>query len=340
MHDVFTTRQVILRDELRDLLTSLDVLPSSLLGSDVYRLLQARGKLLSPSPNSRLPNGNWAFLSLALASYCAPEAEKALVHRIALLCEVLHVALDAFDEIEDDDSSPEREVLGDGRMLNAATFLYTLVPRLLRTLSPNLLLPEQVDTIEMLFFTEMASAIRGQHHDLVVEQEDLQAFPQEECMDIAAEKSGSLFRLVCRMSVSAVGASASTEQCFAEIGELMGVVAQIENDVHGLEVELSSYQNGAQFPPKSDLRRRKKTLPIVIAYAQSATALQLKLLSADKEEQREDTWNDAYTQAITASLAAAAHLRKQALTIVEQVELVLGTMPDELRMLLNIQERY
>ncbi len=337
--DTLTSDFVALRDALDDLLKTWDLSATTSLGADVRRLLQAPGKLFSSADSSR--RGFWALLPFALARYCMPNAGNTLTIRIALCCELLHSALDAFDEIEDDDSSEERDELGDGRLLNAATYLYTLVPSLLGDLSPSFLSLEQWAELQRLLTTELLSAMRGQHQDIVTEGADLASFSPEVCLQIAAAKSGGLFRLVCRLSAQAVNAPDALVQGFADVGEVMGVVAQLENDVHGLEVELQ--ENASATSRKSDLRREKKTLPLVFAHRQ-LLALQGTPLHADREEQRgQDAATRqvlAYRNAILATLGAATQLREQARNRVDGIEQLNGPMPEVLRTLFGIDTVY
>ena len=336
MHEAFVADQEMLRSELRNLLTELDVHSSEPLCADMARLLAAPGKLLSSSAiSSRIPKGFWALLPLAIARYCVPTAERKLISRIGLACEFLLSALDSFDEIEDDDASEQRTMLGDGRFLNTATFLYTLVPLVLESLCPLYLSSEQLRFLQRLLATEVISAMHGQHRDILAEQADIATFLPEECLYIVSAKSGVLFRLICRLSAHAVNASDDLVHCFAEVGELMGIVAQLENDIHGLEKELVSQEKPGVPAQKTDLRRSKKTLPIVLAQKQF---IGLQTVERDEQVHIHIT---AYDQAIKATLGAAAHLREKALALVPRIEQARGeVMPDELHILLNLVTIY
>ena len=334
MHEAFVSDQKILRNELQVLLGELGIHSSEPLRTDMTCLLSAPGKLLSSSAiSSRIPQGFWALLPCTIARYCVSTTDYRLASRIGLACEFLHSALDSFDEIEDDDTSEQRTLLGDGRFLNTATFLYTLVPLILDSLCPRYLSSEHLRLLQQLLTSDMIMAMRGQHRDILAEQADLATFLPEECLHIVSAKSGVLFRLVCRMGAHAINASDELVNCFAEVGELMGIVAQLENDVHGLERELVSRDESTQ---KSDLRRGKKTLPIVLAQKQF-----IGLWDAERDEQREHVHMTAYDQAIKATLGAADHLRERALLLIPRIEQIRGeVMPHELRILLNLVTTY
>ena len=336
MHEAFVTNQEIVRNELQVLLGEMGIHSSEPLRTDMTCLLSAPGKLLSTSViSSRIPQGFWALLPCAITRYCVPTTDNRLASRIGLACEFLHSALDSFDEIEDDDTSEQRTLLGDGRFLNTATFLYTLVPLILDSLCPRYLSAEQLRVLQQLLAADMLMAMRGQHRDILAEQADLATFLPEECLHIVSAKSGVLFRLVCRMSASAVNAEEELVDCFSELGELMGIVAQLENDVHGLEQELRSQDALTQ---KSDLRRGKKTLPIVLAQKQF---IGLQTIERDVPVEQANIHITAYDQAIKATLGAAVHLRERALALVPRIEQLRGVaMPSELRILLNLVTTY
>ena len=334
MHEAFVSDQKMLCSELHILLGELSIHSSDPLRIDITCLLSAPGKLLSSSViSSRMPQGFWALLPCAIARYCIPTIDARMISRVGLVCEFLHSALDSFDEIEDDDLSEQRTMLGDGRFLNTATLLYTLAPLILNSLYPRSLTLERLCFLQHLLASEVSMAMRGQHCDILAEQADLATFLPEECLRIVSAKSGVLFRLVCRLSAYATHVDDELVNCFAEIGELMGIVAQLENDVHGLEQELASQDMLTQ---KSDLRRGKKTLPIVLAHKQF-----IGLQTSERAEPSEQAHMTAYEQAITATLGAANHLREKALALVPHVEQLRGkTMPDELRILLNLVTTY
>ncbi len=170
MHDC-ADDQIVLRQELSSYLETQGLSSFTVLGTDIFRLLHAPGKLLSPSPpaSRRIPLGFWAVLPLFIARYCQPAAPPLVMQRVALACELLHCALDYYDELEDDDLSAERQDLGDGRLLNAATTLFVLSRRILASLVPSLLSYERYSQLTELVDTELLLAMDGQHRDILVE---------------------------------------------------------------------------------------------------------------------------------------------------------------------------
>lgn len=344
MNEVFTLDQAQLRSTLKDLLVTFGFPPSDPPGADIHLLLQTPGKLLAPDASAaHVPAGYWALLPLFLARYCVPTAEDMLVGRVALACELLHSALDTFDDLEDDDRSEVRSMLGDGRFLNAGTMLMTLVPLILEDLAPSYLSFAKVHHLQHLLMKELLAAMRGQHYDLLSEQADFATFEPAQCLQIATAKSATLFQLVCQMSLEAVQAPEEIARLFVQIGQYMGIIAQLENDVHDLEVELTLQENNPQASPKSDVRRQKKTFPIVLAYRQ-LLALQNNDLNADRDKQGEEALSlqqVAFEQAVTATFGTIEYLRKCAnLLAARIVDLCGKEMPEGLRTLLNLDTPY
>ena len=334
----FAQTQNALRHDIASFLDEHGFSPASTLGADMLCLLRAPGKLLSPTPiSTRLPQGYWALLPLTLAHYCQPEADSALLLRVAVACELQMCALDYFDELEDDDRSAERRQLGDGRLLNAAYTLSVLARQALATLSPSLLaLPKRLQVLAVMD-EELLVAVQGQHRDLLMEAYSMSDVTPEECLDIATAKAGALVRLVCRLAVTAVDASDEVMRCFSQVGEYIGTASQIENDAHDLEGQLSP----AEMNGKSDLARAKKTLPILFA-AQQYASLQYSRSSSDSErqEQQDDLvlLKRAYEDAIAAALGCAIYLRKEARRVCLHIEELLGRpQPHELHILLGIE---
>jgi geranylgeranyl pyrophosphate synthase len=128
---------------------------------------------------------------------------------------------------------------------------------------------------------------------LLAEQKPAQDFTREECIDIAATKAGSIMRLACRLGALCAGADDVLCEQFSELGELLGIAHQLDNDNHDLYYLLYNNTSAvasieaetATRSVKTDLARGKKTLPIVLAAKQDVTLQQVSL-SADEEKER------------------------------------------------------
>jgi geranylgeranyl pyrophosphate synthase len=273
---------------------------------------------------------------LTVSRYCQPTADPALLLRVAVSCELLLCALDYFDELEDDDDSAERRLLGDGRLLNAAYTLCVMARRALSTLPAALIAPAGRDRLLDVVDEELLVAVKGQHQDLLSEGRALAEISPEECLSTDMAKAGALLRLVCRLATLAVDAPEEVIDTFARIGEHIGAACQIENDTHDLEGQLSSSGESG----KSDLAKGKKTLPIIFA-AQQYAVLQQSLPPADREKQEPSDaslLSRAYDDGMAAALGCAVYLRREAQSLVPRIEAQLGMpLPQELSILLGIE---
>lgn len=308
-------------------------------GADAGIALAAPGKLLATAtPSKRIPQGFWGLLPHEVAQYCATSSQDtSRISRLAVACELLLCALDFYDELEDNDSSETRTTLGDGRLLNCATALYQEALQILAELddvadhsstsSPHLM---------GIASAELRRAMSGQHLDLLSEQRSWDGFAPEACIDIIEAKSGTLCRMVCRLACAVVGASGQLASLFAELGTQVGIAAQLENDIHGLEGELLS-TDGAASPQKTDLLRSKKTFPLVLAYQAS---LQKPYSPADTAmyEGQDQQWTlQVYRDAIQQAWASAIFYRLSALALAQPIEQLRGkAFPCELHAILGI----
>jgi geranylgeranyl pyrophosphate synthase len=336
--ELFADASALLRQDLLRFLEAHGFSTASPLGADMLVLLSAAGKLLSiNATSSRIPQGFWALLPFEVARYCRPGADSTLVLRMAVSCEMLLCALDYFDELQDGDQSPERRVLGDSRLLNAAYTLSVLAHRAILTLPPPLIVPIQRDRLLDAMEEGLLAAVQGQHQDLLAEERPFERVSPEECLAIDTAKAGALLRLACRLATLAVETPAEISESFAQIGELVGTAFQIENDAHDLEMLLSASGESG----KSDLARSKKTLPTVFA-ARQYHALQQSPPPADdeKQEPQQDMTllHRAYADGIAASLGCAVHLRRQAQTLARGIEERQGRpLPRAIHVLLGIE---
>ena len=307
-------------------------------GADAGVALAAPGKLLSRTASSlRIPQGFWGLLPHEVAQYCATSSQDVhRIRRLAVACELLLCALDYFDELEDNDSSDTRSTLGDGRLLNCSTALYQESLQILAELDDTANRSSgSPPCLVSIASAELRLAMSGQHLDLLSEQRPWDGFDPEECIGIIEAKSGTLCRMICRLACAVVGASAQLATLFAEIGTHVGISAQLENDIHDLELALSA--DGTAARQKTDLLREKKTFPLVLAYQ----ALQKPFPPADTttyEGQGQQRVLQAYRDAIQQAWASALFQRLTAAALVQPIEQLRGNaFPPQLHAVLGIE---
>ncbi len=299
----FAAQQYMLRERLHHLLASLH----PLLKADVIVALEGEGKLLSQPPpteaNSRdsaLAVGVWPLLTLLVAQHVSPDINPLTASSVAVAVECFVCAIDLLDDVIDEDQTTTIQALGTARVLNVSTTLFTLAQQALLSLSqlnvPHSRILRLLETLQESALTVAA----GQHWDVLAEQRLAQDFTTEECIEITRAKAGSIMRLACRLGALCAGASDELCERFSELGELLGIAHQLDNDSHDLYYLLEG-ETFATMPAeatgvKSDLVRGKKTLPVVLAASKGYT-LQRSLPLAD--EQKEEYLHALHESIIT-----------------------------------------
>ncbi len=290
----YAAHQQLLRERLHHLLATLH----PVLYTDVVRALEGEGKLLShlrvnaDSPAPTLPAGVWPLLTLLVAQSISPDIDPICASSVAVAVECFVCAIDLLDDVMDGDQTTTLQALGVARSLNVSTALLTLAQQAILSLSQQNAAPT---LILRLLETLQESALvvtAGQHRDVLAEQKPARDFTRDECIEIAAAKAGSIMRLACRLGALCAGADDALCEQFSELGELLGIAHQLDNDSHDLYYLLYGDTSAVAFTEagtatrsvKTDLVRGKKTLPIVLAAKQDAT-LQLASLSADEEKE-------------------------------------------------------
>jgi geranylgeranyl diphosphate synthase type I len=83
----------------------------------------------------------------------------------------------------------------------------------------------------------------------------------EECLSMAADKTGALMRCACSIGAIAVGADKDATAALGDFGEHIGLAFQLVDDLLGIwgAPEVTGK------PALSDLRSKKKSVPIVVA---------------------------------------------------------------------------
>lgn len=280
---LFTKHQRVLGEQLCAFLDTLH----PLLRNDVIRSFAGAGKLLAHDGpvSGDAPAGMWALLPCLVAQHLAPEYNVQVAYTIGLAIECFLCALDLLDDVEDEDRTAIIKEIGTARALNVSTTLLALTNTMLLSLVEIHVPFERVTALLKAVQTALLTASAGQHRDILAEQRPAESFTAEECIEIAEGKAGALMGLAC--SIGALGVNASNDVCsqYAELGRLLGIAQQLDNDSHDLYHILQYQQTGEiAGAKKTDLLRHKKTLPIVLA-AHAMATLQVSPSTTDKEKQ-------------------------------------------------------
>lgn len=287
----------VLCERLLRYLDSLD----PVLREDVSAALAMEGKVLH-WPASEL-DGRWALLPFCLARDLRAVAHVAsaradAVCDVALAMECVVCATDLLDDVMDDDATPLVEQLGIARVLNAALALVSLSQRMLLALL-DLDLPVTLATRLMdMVQRAILQASAGQQQDLLAERRLACSLTREDCLEIASAKAGSLLSLACQMGALCAGVEEIWIERCAEVGRLLGIAAQLDNDAHDLYGLLQSASG--QKSQKSDLAHGKKTLPIVLAAhsLQKTRALDARAIDFRQLEMLVDEERESYLSAL------------------------------------------
>jgi geranylgeranyl diphosphate synthase type I len=176
-----------------------------------------------------------------------------------------------FSLVHDDIQDADRErrhrptvwaVWGEGQAINAGDSLLTLARlALLRLVDAGL---EAVAVVRACRILDEAclAMIEGQCLDLEFEQRA--EVSVEEYLEMIERKSGALFGAALHLGALTAGADDVLGERFARAGRLLGTAFQIRDDLLGVW----GRRDVTGKPEAADIRRRKKTLPLL--YAQSA----------------------------------------------------------------------
>jgi len=169
----------------------------------------------------------------------------------AAAVELMILSLDIYDDLQDrDNEQVPWSAISPALALNAAIGLQALSVSVLMELP--IAMDRKMAAIKALN-KGILNATNGQHADLLNE-----TMTEDECMAMIENKSGALVASACL-----VGAALMTDE-YAELiesyGRALGVSAQINNDVEGIQ----------RWSTRNDLLARKQTLPIQFVLEQQS----------------------------------------------------------------------
>ena len=262
-------------EELKSaLLRYRDMLPLSLITMGKFAL-GAPGKVMSTPLDEefdaysmdRLPRWPlWVLLSGQAANPGDPEGwRQALPAAVAV--EIAMAAADLIDEITDDDPSPFVEKYGAGQALNTGNLMLVMAQQVLLWSAQESGGERALRALGALQ-DMLAQAAVGQHFDMLYERMEAGEVTTEMSLQMTELKAGALVSGACRMGAIMAGASGEVEELLGRFGRQIGCIAQLANDVQDVTPRRESDGEGAwatEPERKTDLRRRKRTLPIVFA---------------------------------------------------------------------------
>jgi geranylgeranyl diphosphate synthase type I len=204
--------------------------------------------------------------ALALLSARAADAAPERAVPAAVAVELVHNFSLLHDDIMDGDTERRHRptawtVYGVGAAILAGDALLALAQDLLLEGPP----PESVWASRCLS-AAVQRLIAGQGADLAFERRN--DVTVAECLDMAGDKTAALMACACSIGAVYVGGSASIAKSLAGFGAYAGLAFQLTDDMLGIwgAPEVTGK------PVRSDLRARKKSLPVVAALTSGTDA--------------------------------------------------------------------
>lgn len=201
-------------------------------------------------------------LCLLCCEACGGDWERALPAAAAV--ELVHNFSLIHDDIEDGDSTRRGRptvwsLWGVPQALNAGDTLFTLAHLALFRLADRGVPPETVLSALQILLTACLRLTEGQFLDLRFEGEDRVSV--EDYLLMIARKTAKLLSAACELGALVAGASPEARGRLRAFGHHAGIAFQIQDDILGIWGDPAVTGK----PVGSDLRRGKKTFPVLYA---------------------------------------------------------------------------
>jgi geranylgeranyl diphosphate synthase, type I len=182
--------------------------------------------------------------------------------------ELAMAAADLLDELADEDPSPFVREFGPGQALNTGSLMLVMAQQtLLRSAQDDMEGGERALRALAALQEMLVQAAVGQHLDMLYDKME----PGEVDLEMSAHmtdlKAGALVSGAARIGAILSGADEQVVETIARFGKEAGCIAQLINDVQDvmpLPAEAGAEEKGLP-ERKTDIRLRKRTLPIVFA---------------------------------------------------------------------------
>jgi len=158
-------------------------------------------------------------------------------------------AIDVADDLIDEDWNAQ--LASSARATNASLALAWLADNCVHSLVP-MLGADRAHAMGQALRRGSISSCAGQDLDLLLEKAP--DVTEEAALDVTQLKSGSLVAMACQVGAAVATNDARVLETAATFGRHLGVVAQLLNDIAGVLPDVAE--------SSSDLRQRKKTLPV------------------------------------------------------------------------------
>lgn len=244
----------------------------------------------------------------------------------AAAVELIHNFSLVHDDIQDRDAERRHRptvwsVWGEAQAINAGDALLALGRLTLLELADRGVPPEAVVKCARLLDKRTLEMVEGQVIDLSFEGRlDVSL---DEYLKMVAKKTGALFDCSLAMGALVAGAGEPVVEAMGRAGRSLGLAFQVRDDMLG--VWGAENRTGKQ--PAADVRRRKKSLPVVFAFQRADGALRRRLEETYRKDELDDEDVSAVLQALDALGAhgfcarLAAEHKQAALDELERLQL-------------------
>ncbi|HEX8598021.1 MAG TPA: polyprenyl synthetase family protein [Chloroflexia bacterium] len=247
--------------------------------------LSAPGKVMSAVPQIQRtgvsvpsPLPRWPLYVIeahrAGSAYTADAWGEALPGAVAV--EIAMSAADLLDELADEDPSPVVERYGPGQALNTGNLMLVMSQQVLLRAAQG---GNERYLAALTALQEMlVEAAVGQHLDMLYDRMAPDEVTLEMSADVTAKKAGALIAGAWRVGAVLSGAEEPVVDLLARLGREIGGFAQLSNDLEAvLPLDISAndvalMEEGGPAGLKTDLRLRKRTLPVVFTLRDEAEA--------------------------------------------------------------------
>lgn len=186
----------------------------------------------------------------------------------AVAVEIAMSAADLLDELADDDPSPIVARYGPGQALNTGNLMLVMSQRVLLEAALSSGNDRYLAALAALQEMLVEAAV-GQHLDMLYDGMPPGEVTLEMSADVTAKKAGTLIAGAWRVGAVLSGAEAPILDLLTRLGREIGGYAQLSNDIEDvlpIDISIEDVAPGlenSQPERKTDLRLRKRTMPIV-----------------------------------------------------------------------------
>jgi len=212
------------------------------------------------------PHANWPMMVLRAFRAASAPGERHNWRRAipaAVAVEIMVAAADLIDEWTDGDPSPVISAYGPAQALNTASLMLVMSQQVLVWAAQQ----GEDRAIAALSALQdlLTEAAVGQHLDMLYEGMSITEVTPQMSGDMSEKKAGAIISGALKMGGLMAGASLEVLDLLERWGRRIGGISQTANDIRDVLPRSLSGSDPA-YPasnPKTDISRRKRTLPIV-----------------------------------------------------------------------------